>query len=185
MLLVTVVCSGSTLLILRPAARAFAARRIITVAYACILSVALFVSVSDLEFDSPPGSGRLHFEQRNAIWEAGRATVKTFQLYPKPDGRLTWVQLGSRADLPNRDASHWATLYTSVLQRNYRASWSVFFWGYPWLATSDAEMAEFFMTSPEPYRILIDDTMSLEMFRRIQARYPTLDLEVVDLRARP
>jgi hypothetical protein len=176
MLLVTVVCSGSILLILRPAARRFAARRIITFAYAWILAIALFMSVSDLEFDSPPGSGRLHFEQRNAIWDAGRGTVRTIRLYPHPDGRLTWVQLGTRADLPNRDASHWATLYTSVLQRNYRASWSVFFWGYPWLATSDAEMAEFLLTSPEPYRVLIDDTVSLEMFRRIQARYPSLDL---------
>jgi hypothetical protein len=184
MLLVTVVCSGSTLLILRPAARAFAARPIITAAYAWILAIALFINVSDLEFDAPAGSGRLHFEQRNAIWEAGRGTVKAIRLYPKADDRLTWVQLGSRADLGNRDASHWATLYTAVLQRNYRASWSVFYWGYPWLATSDAEMAEFLLTSPTPYRVLVDDTMSMEMFRRIQAKYPALDLEIVDLRGR-
>ncbi|MEV8510920.1 hypothetical protein [Dactylosporangium sp. NPDC051484] len=184
MLIVTVVCSGSILLILRPAARAFAARRLITVAYAWMLSIALVVSVSNLAFDAPAGSGRLHFQQRNAIWEAGKGTAKTIRLYPKADGRLTWVQLGTRADLGQREASHWATLYTAVLQRNYRASWSLFYWGYPWLATSDAEMAEFMLTSPMPYRVLVDDTMSLEMFRRIQTEYPALDLEIVDLRGR-
>jgi hypothetical protein len=184
MLVVTVVAAGSILLLLAPAFEAFKGRRLVSLATAFALGGALFVTVTDLEYNGPAGSGRRHFQERNAIWAAGDATMQAVRLYPHPDGRLTWVQLNSRADLGNRDASHWATLYTSVLQRNYRESWSVFYWGYPWLATSETETAEFLMTSPKPYRVLVNDTVSMEIFSRIKARYPSLDLQIVDLRGK-
>jgi hypothetical protein len=182
-ILVSIVASGSVMLVLAPAFRPVKGRRLVPLAYAFVLAAALSISVSDLQFDGPVGSGRRHFEGRNAVWPAGQATVEAFRRYPHPDGRITWVQLNSRVDMGDRDASHWATLYTSVLQRNYRASWSIFYWGYPWLSTSDAEIAEFLMTAPQPYRVLVNDTVSLEILNRIKSRHPGLDLEVVDLRA--
>ncbi|NJC68340.1 hypothetical protein HC031_01185 [Planosporangium thailandense] len=184
MFVVTVVSSGSVILVLAPMLAAVAQHRIAVLAGATALSGAMFFAVTNLQYDGPVGTGRRHFQQKNAVWGAGQGTTEAIRLFPRPDGRITWVQLNSRADLGGRDASHWATLYTSVLQHNYRASWSVFYWGYPWLSTSEAETAEFLMTSPEPYRVLVNDTVSLEYFSRIKSRYPTLDLQIVDLRGR-
>lgn len=183
MILAAVVSAGSVLLLVRrDLAAAPARRRWAAQVPAVALAVGFFVAVSALSQDNPDFTGRNHVTGKNAMPQVGTDTKTAIHLFPRADGRITWVQLGSRLDTAGRWGTHWASLYTAVLQRNYRAEWSLYFWGNPWTANSETDVAEFLMTSPEPYRILVNDTMSYEMLARIKARYPTVNLQVVDLR---
>ncbi|WP_018349970.1 hypothetical protein [Longispora albida] len=182
-LLTAVVVSG-VLLLMAPKIKLTGGLRnkALPVVVTAMVALAMFVRVANVEWNGPVGLGRSFLSGRDALPSAGASTETAITMFPKADGRVTWVQLSSRIDQSNREASHWATLYTSVLQRNYRDSWSTFYWGYPWLPNTEEETAEFLMTSPVPLRILVGDQISYEFLNRIQARYPSLDLEIVDLR---
>lgn len=185
MIIVAVASLGSVLLLFRrePVPARAGTGRLVARVPAAALATGLFMAVSALSHDGATFTGRSHLTGKNAMWSVGVGTETAIRMFPRAGGRITWVQLGSRLDYAGRGAAHWASLYTAVLQRNYRAEWSLYFWGNPWTPNDDTDVAEFLATSPTPYRILVDDTTSYEMLARIKARHPGLDLQVVDLRS--
>jgi hypothetical protein len=185
MIIVSVVSLGSVLLLLRrdPASGRAGRWQLYARVPAVALALGLFAGVSALSQSDPAFTGRNHLTRKNAIWPVGRGTETAIRMFPQADGQVTWVQLGSRLDLAGRDGAHWASLYTAVLQRNYRAEWSLYFWGNPWIPNDETDVAEFLGTSPVPYRIVVDDSTSYEMLTRIKARNPHLDLQIIDVRS--
>lgn len=126
--------------------------------------------------------GRKHLQRINASWVAGRDTEQAVKLYPRSEGRITLVQMDGPLRTGKRYGTHWASVYTASMQRAYPAYKWTYWWDAPWEPNSELDVAEYLMTSHNKFRVLVNDTDTYNMLTDIKARYPQLDLEIVDLR---
>lgn len=159
------------------------AERMASLVPAIALTAAMFIAVGVFPPTWTRSSYGLSYLRRTpASWSTGNATEQAIRMFPRADGRVTLVLIGSPYSAGDRYASQWASVFTASLQRAYPAERNTYWWDAPWEPVTEPDLEVYLLTAPHKFRAIVSSDRWYDLLRQFTDKHPEADLQIVDAR---